>query len=53
MTDPRGNVIYYEYDDFNRLKLVKDKNGHIVSENQYHYKNKTLRFIKYKPNGKM
>ncbi len=39
MTDPRGNVMYYEYDDFNRLKVVKDKDGHIVSENQYHYKN--------------
>ncbi|MEQ6123558.1 RHS repeat domain-containing protein [Pseudotenacibaculum sp. MALMAid0570] len=39
MTDPRGNVVYYEYDAFNRLKLVKDKDGHIVSENQYNYKN--------------
>ncbi|MBL4605150.1 MAG: RHS repeat protein [Flavobacteriaceae bacterium] len=39
MTDPRGNVIYYEYDNFNRLVFVKDKDGNIVSENQYHYKN--------------
>ena len=39
MTDPRGNVTYYEYDDFNRLKLAKDKDGNIVGENQYHYKN--------------
>ncbi len=39
MTDPRGNVIYYEYDSFNRLKVVKNKDGHIVSENQYNYKN--------------
>ena len=39
MTDPRGNVVYYEYDNFNRLLFVKDKDGNIVSENQYHYKN--------------
>ncbi|MEQ6123698.1 RHS repeat domain-containing protein [Pseudotenacibaculum sp. MALMAid0570] len=39
MTDPRGNSISYEYDEFNRLKFVKDKDGNLVSENQYHYKN--------------
>ena len=38
ITDPRGATIYYEYDDFNRLKHVKDKDGHILSENDYHYK---------------
>lgn len=38
ITDPRGNVIYYEYDDFNRLKNIKDKYGKILSENQYYYK---------------
>ena len=38
MTDPKGNVIYYEYDNANRLKQVKDKNGKILSENEYHYK---------------
>ena len=39
MTDPRGYTMYYEYDDFNRLKLVKDQDGNILSENQYHYQN--------------
>jgi len=39
ITDPRGYTIYYEYDDFNRLKQVKDAEGNIVSKNEYHYKN--------------
>ncbi|WP_299223686.1 hypothetical protein [uncultured Aquimarina sp.] len=39
MTDPRGYTIYYNYDDFNRLKFVKDQDGNILSENEYHYKN--------------
>ncbi len=39
MTDPRGNMVTYEYDELNRLKYVKDKDGNIVTENQYHYKN--------------
>ena len=38
MTDPRGYTMSYEYDDFNRLIRIKDADGHIVSENQYHYK---------------
>lgn len=38
MTDPKGYTIYYEYDSFNRLKQVKDKDGKIVSANNYHYK---------------
>ena len=39
ITDPRGDTVYYEYDDFNRLKHVKDKDGHILSKNEYNYKN--------------
>jgi len=39
MTDPRGYTIYYEYDEFNRLKYVKDAEGNILKENQYNYKN--------------
>lgn len=38
-TDPRGNTVYYEYDSYNRLLHVKDNEGHILSKNQYHYKN--------------
>ena len=38
ITDPRGYTIYYEYDDFNRLKQVKDAEGNILSKNEYHYK---------------
>lgn len=39
ITDPKGDTTYYVYDEFNRLKLVKDALGNILSENQYHYKN--------------
>ncbi len=38
MTDANGYTIYYEYDDFNRLKQVKDAAGKLLSENKYHYK---------------
>lgn len=36
-TDPRGYTSYYEYDDLNRLELVKDQDGNIYSKNEYHY----------------
>ena len=39
MTDQRGYVMYYEYDILNRLTLVKDQDGNILSENEYHYTN--------------
>lgn len=39
ITDPRGQTLYYEYDEFYRLKSVKDAYGKIVSENKYNYKN--------------
>jgi YD repeat-containing protein len=39
ITDPKGYTIYYEYDEFNRLKQVKDADGNILSNNQYNYKN--------------
>lgn len=39
MTDPKGMTTYYEYDEFQRLKHVKDQNGNILKSNTYHYKN--------------
>ena len=39
ITDPKGYTIYYTYDSFGRLQHVKDAQGNIVSENEYHYKN--------------
>ena len=38
VTDPKGDTQTYHYDSFNRLQFVKDKNGNILSENQYHYR---------------
>ena len=37
-TDPNGQTVYYEYDDFNRLKLVKDQAGNIMQQYTYNYK---------------
>ncbi len=39
MTDPKGYVMYYEYDGLNRLEFIKDADGNLVSENKYNYKN--------------
>jgi YD repeat-containing protein len=38
ITDPKGDKVTYEYDGFNRLKWILDKNGNKLSENEYHYK---------------
>jgi YD repeat-containing protein len=38
ITDPRGYTMYYEYDNFNRLKSVHDQDGNILSANEYNYK---------------
>ena len=39
ITDPNEQYVTYHYDEFNRLEYVKDKNGKILSQNQYNYKN--------------
>ncbi|MDR1154257.1 MAG: RHS repeat protein [Bacteroidales bacterium] len=36
-TDPSGRTVFYEYDDFGRLKCVKDEEGKIIKEHRYHY----------------
>lgn len=38
MSDAKGMTSFYLYDEFNRLKLVKDQDGNIVKANEYHYK---------------
>jgi len=37
-TDAKGQTTYYEYDEFQRLKNVKDQNGNILKNNVYHFK---------------
>jgi hypothetical protein len=44
-TSANGYITKYEYDIYNRLGVVKDKNDHIVSRYRYHYKNETPGFI--------
>ena len=39
-TQPNGNVIYYEYDSFGRLKNIKDYNKKIIKTYEYHYSDK-------------
>ncbi|MEP6747509.1 MAG: hypothetical protein ABJB86_07270, partial [Bacteroidota bacterium] len=36
-TDPRGQVTFYEYDSFQRLKLIKDFAGNILKTFDYQY----------------
>ncbi|SEK63878.1 YD repeat-containing protein [Parapedobacter koreensis] len=37
-TDSKGYTTYYEYDEFNRLKRVKDRQGRIIEDYTYHLK---------------
>ena len=36
-TDPNGITTYYEHDDFNRLKIVRDHEGNVLNQYEYHY----------------
>lgn len=38
ITGPDNNTFYYEYDDFHRLKYVKDKDQNLVGKNEYNYR---------------
>ncbi|WP_421898637.1 PKD domain-containing protein [Marinoscillum sp.] len=37
VTDPNGKMLKYEYDDFNRLRMVRDENDNILERYRYHY----------------
>jgi len=39
ITDPKGQTVYYTYDGLGRLEYVKDADGKLLTDYQYHYKN--------------
>lgn len=43
VTDPNGKIMSYEYDDFNRLSLIKDENGDILERYRYKFSLETMK----------
>jgi hypothetical protein len=39
VTSPNGATVYYQYDELNRLKTIKDHLGNIIQQNDYKYHN--------------
>jgi hypothetical protein len=37
MVDAKGLITYYEYDNFQRLMNIRDKDGNIIKHTDYHY----------------
>ena len=36
-TDPSGRTLTYEYDGLGRLVYTRDEQGHLLSQQDYHY----------------
>ena len=39
--EPNNRIVYYEYDAFGRLKLIKDMNGQVLKTMDYKYRSST------------
>lgn len=37
-TDHTGEIVYYEYDENRRLRLVRDRKGNVLTDYQYNYR---------------
>lgn len=39
LSDANSHTVFYEYDGLNRLSIVRDLDGNIIKQYQYHFKN--------------